>query len=278
MSACKLCGCYLRSRNVSGYCREHMHVIKAANMRHCTECPAVIDDRNVTGLCNRHFVAAKAAGAMKLDDTIAAALVAGATADEVVRKMGVGSYRVRRIYETLVVTMPTRRIADLIAAAAAHSNLTTEQITGPFRFRPIIMARQAVCLLAPEAGHSSTLVGMSLGGRDHSTILHGRDTARERAKRDPSYAAFIASVASGSAPAPVVVEPLDEDIAPPTPPPAEVAAVERAALTPRPRYARPRNDFRATEEDGQDESHLFHTNIAAGSRALARAILLARAA
>lgn len=86
----------------------------------------------------------------------------------------------------------TTRISDLVYIAAGLSGVADTDITGPKRFRHIVMVRQAVMLVAFEQrAISYPQIGQRLGGRDHSTVVHGVKAARERAKRNPEYARFI---------------------------------------------------------------------------------------
>jgi hypothetical protein len=88
--------------------------------------------------------------------------------------------------------MATTRITDIIQIASRLSKVSRREIVGKARFIPIVMVRQAVCLLAVETGaHSTPLIGRHLGGRDHSTVIHGVRAARDKAARNPEYAHFI---------------------------------------------------------------------------------------
>lgn len=85
------------------------------------------------------------------------------------------------------------RVHDLIYLAAKLAGVSEAEVTGLSRARPIMMVRQAVMLVAHETGaHSWPEIGRRMGGRDHSTVIHGARTAQERAKRNSVYAAFIA--------------------------------------------------------------------------------------
>jgi chromosomal replication initiator protein len=63
---------------------------------------------------------------------------------------------------------------QIVTAVARHYNLSEEQLTGPSRARAVSVPRQlAMFLIREEIGTSLPRIGDLLGGRDHTTILHG---------------------------------------------------------------------------------------------------------
>ena len=57
---------------------------------------------------------------------------------------------------------------------AEHFGLTVEQLRGPKRDREIVVPRQIAAYLSREETDASLVrIGGALGGRDHSTIIHG---------------------------------------------------------------------------------------------------------
>lgn len=103
--------------------------------------------------------------------------------------------------------VPVRRI---IEQASRIYGIPASIILSHRRHRDYVRVRQAVCLVACEAGWSSTHIGNIMAGRDHSTILHGRDAASILAERDPVYAARLAELrefARGPADRPYIGEP-----------------------------------------------------------------------
>jgi chromosomal replication initiator protein len=60
---------------------------------------------------------------------------------------------------------------------ADHFGVKTTTLKGPKRDRPIARPRQVVMYLAKtELGMTLKDIGGLLGGRDHTTIMHGVDT------------------------------------------------------------------------------------------------------
>ena len=63
---------------------------------------------------------------------------------------------------------------QILTAVARHFKVSTEQLTGPSRARAVSVPRQlAMYLIRRETGASLPAIGELLGGRDHTTILHG---------------------------------------------------------------------------------------------------------
>ena len=85
--------------------------------------------------------------------------------------------------------MPVVFVADIIAAAARVFDTTARCIKSDDRSARLTAPRYAVCYLAREmAGRSYPLIGRALGGRDHSTIVHGYRRCIEMMARDDAYA------------------------------------------------------------------------------------------
>jgi hypothetical protein len=88
-------------------------------------------------------------------------------------------------------------VADVIQAAAIYFDLSTKAFTGPLRVAEIAQPRMIAMMVARDiTGASTTLIGRAFGGRDHSTIIHGANRARDLVKKYPSYAAAPSEIAS----------------------------------------------------------------------------------
>ena len=71
-------------------------------------------------------------------------------------------------------------VAELIAAAADLTGVAPELFTAPRKDRRTARARQLVMYLAcHHTDLSLNAIGEALGGRDHSTVLHGRDKVEQ---------------------------------------------------------------------------------------------------
>jgi hypothetical protein len=105
--------------------------------------------------------------------------------------------------------MTRARIADIIHHASQLSGVSVASIQTASRKREVVRVRQAIMLIAREQrrkdgdlvtfAYSFKQIGSALGGKDHSTIMHGCDKAALIAERDPVYAGFIDALREASA-------------------------------------------------------------------------------
>lgn len=84
----------------------------------------------------------------------------------------------------------TVTVRALIDTAARCTRFSVDQIIGKSRARPIVHVRHIVMHLATVAGHSSPVIGAALGGRDHTTVIHGLSAIRARMERDATLSAL----------------------------------------------------------------------------------------
>jgi chromosomal replication initiator protein len=76
-------------------------------------------------------------------------------------------------------TKPTKRVApqEVLEAVALYFQIKSTAMKGPKRDRPIARPRQVVMYLCKtELGLTLDDIGGLLGGRDHTTIMHGVET------------------------------------------------------------------------------------------------------
>lgn len=72
-------------------------------------------------------------------------------------------------------------VQSIVGIVAHEFSVPVEAITGTDRARHFVWPRQAVCLLARRHTKASyPLIGFAIGGRDHTTVLHGVRSARAR--------------------------------------------------------------------------------------------------
>jgi chromosomal replication initiation ATPase DnaA len=89
------------------------------------------------------------------------------------------SQALRTVDETPVNPFPG--IKDRIALGIAiKAGLTLADIKGPRRSKAYSQPRQHVMLALKGAGYSLSSIGRFLGGRDHTTIIHGIAQAEKR--------------------------------------------------------------------------------------------------
>jgi len=65
------------------------------------------------------------------------------------------------------------RVDLMLKRAADAAAVTVDALTGNDRRKHVVRARWAVMLALHEAGWSQSRIGQNIGGRDHTTVLHG---------------------------------------------------------------------------------------------------------
>jgi chromosomal replication initiation ATPase DnaA len=87
----------------------------------------------------------------------------------------------------LIPASPHRSARDIVREVAEGNGLTVDDLTGPSRLRYVCYARHEAMWLIRQVKASDgkprfsmPFIGSLLGGRDHTTVLHG---IREHAKR-----------------------------------------------------------------------------------------------
>ena len=80
----------------------------------------------------------------------------------------------REVLDGLLTPAQDLSPQKVLSMVARHYHLSEEQLTGPSRVRTLSLPRQlAMYLIREETGTSLPRIGELLGGRDHTTILHG---------------------------------------------------------------------------------------------------------
>ncbi len=80
----------------------------------------------------------------------------------------------------------------IIQVVAEHFGITTLDISSQKRNKEVAYPRQiAMYLCQNMTSDSLQVIGRYLGGRDHTTIIHGRDKIAREMKNDPSLASTI---------------------------------------------------------------------------------------
>ena len=92
---------------------------------------------------------------------------------------------------------------DIIRRTAAAFGLTVEQLRSPCRLRKFTEPRFAAYWLLRKhltsGGRQRSFpeIGRMLGGKDHSSVMHGIDRVQDIAARDPDYAARLRALDEG---------------------------------------------------------------------------------
>ena len=79
----------------------------------------------------------------------------------------------------------TPRFNEVVEAVCAFYGITLVQITSARRTASLVKPRQIVCYLARKlTGLSMPQIAKRLGGRDHTTVLHGANKIQDDMKKD----------------------------------------------------------------------------------------------
>ena len=78
--------------------------------------------------------------------------------------------------------MPERskKVRQIIAEVAAEYGVPASAIVGDSRLSAVTVPRQEAMRRAKDAGLTLAQIGRLMGGRDHTTVMHGIKRARER--------------------------------------------------------------------------------------------------
>lgn len=95
---------------------------------------------------------------------------------------------------TLVIV--DRRVGwNIIHRAADLTGHTTGEITGESRRQELVHTRWAISRRLARQGWSTPRIGRLLGGRDHTTIMHGLRRGDYLYPRDPDFRSLCDEIA-----------------------------------------------------------------------------------
>lgn len=84
---------------------------------------------------------------------------------------------------------------DVIDTVAEKCGVTTEAMKGRNRAQEIVMPRQiAMYLMREETGASLAEIGRALGGRDHTTVIHGIEKIEARLQEDAALRTRVIAI------------------------------------------------------------------------------------
>lgn len=76
----------------------------------------------------------------------------------------------------------------ILKTVAEYYNLSENEIIGKSRVKEIAFARQIVMYLSRKlSGSSLKTIGMKLGGRDHTTVIHGHNVINQKIKKEKKF-------------------------------------------------------------------------------------------
>jgi chromosomal replication initiator protein len=95
---------------------------------------------------------------------------------------------------------PMERIVELVAGRFC---VAAKALVGPSRVRNVVRARHVTMYLGRQLGLPLTEIGRHLGGRDHSTVIHGCAMVEAAATTDTHLASELRDLRAATASAPL---------------------------------------------------------------------------
>jgi chromosomal replication initiator protein len=85
--------------------------------------------------------------------------------------------------------------SKIISEVSNYFGVTSDQIMGPLRTKTYLVPRQvAMFLLREETSLSLSAIGKILGGRDHSTVIHGHEKVATLINKDDKLRSDILAI------------------------------------------------------------------------------------
>lgn len=74
---------------------------------------------------------------------------------------------------------------EVLVTICKYFNLTNKDLVGPKRQKELVLPRHiSMYILSEELGMTVEKIGQVLGGRDHTTVMHGRDKIKQLINKD----------------------------------------------------------------------------------------------
>lgn len=90
---------------------------------------------------------------------------------------------------------PSLTHTQIISQICSYFKLSTKDLAGPKRQKELVLPRHIVMyLLSEEFGMTVEKIGQVLGGRDHTTVMHGRNKIRELINKDRGIQKMIIEI------------------------------------------------------------------------------------
>ncbi len=95
--------------------------------------------------------------------------------------------QIQRLFGNVPIVATGRpQVRQIVKIVSEYSGISVDDILSDRHNHPIVKARHVACYLARHFTLlSTTQIGRYLGGRDHSTIIHGIRKTGKRMERDP---------------------------------------------------------------------------------------------
>lgn len=84
---------------------------------------------------------------------------------------------------------------QVLSAICSYFNVSQKELAGPKRQKGLVLSRHfAMFILSEELGMTVEKIGQVLGGRDHTTVMHGRDKIKQLLINDTETQKIFLSV------------------------------------------------------------------------------------
>jgi chromosomal replication initiation ATPase DnaA len=78
------------------------------------------------------------------------------------------------------IRSPEAGILEVVYAVADQTGVSINEILGDRRWANVVAARHLVYFIADREGYTLAAIGRAVGGRDHTTIIHGINAKKRR--------------------------------------------------------------------------------------------------
>jgi chromosomal replication initiator protein len=101
----------------------------------------------------------------------------------------------RQALDNLIVRQEKLTVEDILSVVARHCRISESDLIGRSRRKEVAYARQVAMYLAREEMNTSLpKIGQALGGRDHTTIMHGIDKIASQIEKDDALRRDIIAI------------------------------------------------------------------------------------
>jgi chromosomal replication initiator protein len=122
-------------------------------------------------------------------------VIAYATLHDAPISAQIASQALQHIYDTKPPVTTTRTVDEILECVCCYYEVSPEMLRGKQRDRDIVWPRQvAMYLMREETGASLFQIGAVLGGRDHTTIMHGWEKVSSEVNNNGQVRQEIAAV------------------------------------------------------------------------------------
>lgn len=91
------------------------------------------------------------------------------------------------LVEKIDKLLPLLSLEEIAEVIETHIQTAPKDLKLPNRTRELVDLRKIYCLLAHKAGYSLREIGFFLNGRDHSTVIHNIEKAKDHLETEERF-------------------------------------------------------------------------------------------